>query len=106
MVKAFRSPVAKLVAAPKAPAVRISKIHSPSGPAFLAEHGNKSRFDGGFSPLTPPKRFVFPATDHLVKHLAKTVHFPWEGNKTGTPKVRGAAKAHRQKQISTSGYPS
>lgn len=32
------------------------------------------------------------------------IRFPWLGNKNGTPRVPGAGKAHRQQQVSGSGY--
>ena len=51
-----------------------------------------------------PQLFVFPNTDKLVKHLAHTARAVWEGNKTGTPRKRGSMKAHREKQLETSGY--
>ncbi len=34
----------------------------------------------------------------------KTTRFPWLGNKKGTPRLRGAAKAHRESQLDTSAY--
>ena len=88
---------------PPAPAIRLSPV-KPIG-SLLVEHGVKSSFGGGFRPLRPPKSYIFPNSDQAVKHLAKTTHFPWEGNKTGTPKLRGATKAHRESQVETSGYP-
>lgn len=35
---------------------------------------------------------------------AKKVKFPWLGNKTSTPRPRGAGKAHRAAQVNTSSY--
>jgi hypothetical protein len=32
------------------------------------------------------------------------IRFPWLGNKLGTPRMPGAGKAHRQAQVSGSGY--
>ncbi len=86
-----------------APAVKLT----PAKGGIVLEHGFRSAFSAsGFRPMQPPQKYVFPNTDQAVKHLVKTVHFPWEGGKSGRPKPRGAAKAHRERQIETTGYPS
>ncbi len=73
--------------------------------ALVLEHGHTG-LSQQFQALKNPKTLVFPNTDRLVKHLATTSPFPWEGNKTGTPKPRGAMKAHRLAQVEATGYAS
>ena len=54
--------------------------------------------------LIPPKRFNFATHDKLLSHLAHTMKSVWLGNKTGTPHLKGAIQAKREKELETSGY--
>lgn len=40
-----------------------------------------------------------------VPGMKPRAKFPWEGNKTGAPRPRGAGHAHRVAQVQTSSYP-
>ena len=51
-----------------------------------------------------PKKFSFQTHDKLLTHLAKTMRSTWLGNKSGTPRMRGASAARRAKELETSGY--
>jgi len=82
------------------------KITPAKSGGLVLENGTYHPHFREFTGSEPPKRLVFPNVDKLVKHLAKTKSFPWEGGKSGMPKPRGAAKAHRERQIETTGYPS
>jgi len=51
-------------------------------------------------PTIPPISDSVPAPK-----LPGTKRFPWLGNKQSEPRMRGAGKAHRMKQLNASAYP-
>lgn len=83
---------------PKLPSIHI-KLASNGG--FAVEH-HPAGWGKAMSPN--PQKFVFPNANKLMKHIAKTVKLPWLGNKTGTPRLRGAGHTNRVKEVETSSY--
>jgi hypothetical protein len=58
------------------------------------------RAAGGVAKLAPLPKDIAP----LASFPKPANKFPWEGGKTGMPRLRGAGKAHRAKQVETSSY--
>lgn len=78
----------------KAPVLHSIKVQKTAN-GFTAQHSEGLGFT---------KTYVFPNSDKLAKHMTHTAHALWLGNKTSTPKLRGAKAAHREKQLETSSY--
>lgn len=83
---------------PKLPSIHIKPA---SNGGFAVEHHPAGA--GGLKAMNP-KKYVFPNGNALMKHIAKTVKLPWLGNKTGTPRLRGAGHTNRVKEVETSSY--
>ena len=62
--------------------------------------------------LRPSATFIFPHLKGapniapLVNHLKENVKHLWLGGKSMEPRMPGAGKAHREKQLNASSYPS
>jgi len=80
---------------PKGPGVHIR----PVGNGFHVQHGESMHFFGSVKPMIAHLKTVLPK---LPK--PHTVHTPWLGNKTMTPRLPGAARQRRAKEVSDTSY--